>query len=71
VTHEEAKRRYGETQGRIQALEAERVGYLKRHQPVPGRINADLAEYRVQVEEFRIWGNQALTQELKQARGAK
>jgi hypothetical protein len=71
VTPEEAKRRYEEIQGRIQVLETERVGYLRRRQPLPRRINADLAEYRVQVEEFRTWGNRALTQELKEARRAK
>jgi hypothetical protein len=71
VTHEEAKRRYEEIQGRIQVLETERVGYLRRRQPLPRRINADLAEYRVQVEKFRTWGNRALTQELKEARRAK
>jgi hypothetical protein len=66
MTVDEMKRRYRALQERIRKFEAERASAIRRGDPIPRRLEGDLAEARISAEELRLWGNRELTRQLRE-----
>jgi hypothetical protein len=64
---DEMKRRYQMLQEEIRELGAERAEAIRLGDPVPGRVRFALAEARISAEELRMWGNQELTRQFREA----
>ena len=68
MTMDEMKRQYRAKQEQIRKLEAVRAEAIGRGDPIPRRVESDLAEARFSAEELRMWGNQELTRQLQEAK---
>ncbi len=67
MTIDEMKERYRALQEQIRRLEAVRAEAIRRGDPIPRRLEGDLAEARTSAEELRMWGNRELTRQLREA----
>lgn len=63
----ELKRRWNHAQDWIRKLEAERSEAIRRGEPIPRRVEGDLAEARISAEELRTWGNRELTRAIRES----
>jgi hypothetical protein len=63
---DELRRRWNHTQDLIRRLEAERAESIRRGEPIPRRVEGDLAEARISAEELRMWGNRELTRQIRE-----
>jgi hypothetical protein len=68
MTMDEMKRQYQAKQEQIRKLEAVRVEAIRRSEPVPRRLEGDLAEARISAEELRMWANRELTRQLRETK---
>jgi hypothetical protein len=68
MTMDEMKRQYQAKQEQIRKLEAVRVEAIRRGEPVPRRLEGDLAEARISAEELRMWANRKLTRQLRETK---
>jgi hypothetical protein len=68
MTLDEMKRRHEALQERITRLESVRSEATRRGEPLPRRLEGDLAEARISAEELRTWGNRELTRQLREAK---
>jgi hypothetical protein len=68
MTMDEMKRQYRAKQEQIRKLEAVRAEAIRRGDPIPRRVEGDLAEARISAEELRMWGNRELTRQLREAK---
>jgi hypothetical protein len=68
MTMDEMKRQYRAKQEQIRKLEAVRTEAIKRGEPIPRRVESDLAEALISAEELRMWGNRELTRQLREAK---
>ena len=66
MTMDEMKRRYRALQDKIRRLEAVRAEAMRRGDPIPRRLEVDLAEARTSAEELRMWGNRELTRQIRE-----
>jgi len=67
MTMDEMKRQYQRLQEEIRRLEAVRAEAIGRGDPIPRRLEGDLAEARISAEELRMWGNRELTRQIREA----
>jgi hypothetical protein len=66
MTMGEMKRQYRAMQEQVHKLEAVPAEAIRRGDPVPGRVEGDLAELRISAEELRMWGNRELTRQIRE-----
>jgi hypothetical protein len=66
MTMDEMKRRYRTLQEQIRRPEAVRAEALRHGDPIPRRVEGDLAEARISAEELRMWGNRELTRQIRE-----
>jgi len=64
------KQKYEAVQARLHNREAERAELVARGEAIPRRLEMDLAEYRTQADEYRLWGHRAMVRELEEAQKA-
>jgi len=67
MTMDEMKRQYQRLQEEIRRLETVRAEAIGRGDPIPRRLEGDLAEARISAEELRMWGNRELTRQIREA----
>jgi hypothetical protein len=63
---DELKRRWNHAQDWIRKLESVRAEAIRRGEPLPRRLEGDLAEARISAEEYRMWGNRELTRQIRE-----
>ncbi len=66
MTIDGMKERYRALQEQIRRLEAVRAEAIRHGEPVPRRLEGDLAELRISAEELRMWGNRELTRQIRE-----
>ena len=64
MTMDELERQYRAKQELIRRLEAVRAEAIRCGEPIPRRLEGDLAELRISAEELRMWGNRELTRQI-------
>ena len=63
------KQRYRQLLEQIRELEIERAEMISRGQPVPRRLNFNLAMLRADAEELRLWGHREFVRTVRALRG--
>jgi hypothetical protein len=68
MTMDEMKLQYRAKQEQMRKLEAERTKAIRSGEPIPRRLEGNLAEALISAEELRMWGNRELTRQLREAK---
>jgi hypothetical protein len=66
MTMDEMKRQYRAKQEQIRKLEAVRAKAMRRGDPIPRRVEGDLAEARISAEELRRRGHRELVRTIRE-----
>jgi hypothetical protein len=59
------KQRYLRLLEHIRGLEAERAGLISHGEPIPRRLDFDLAMSRADAEELRLWGHREFVRAVR------